>query len=74
MFLSIPNIAQVSLLQKKTYSYCGALRANNFWRCVFVYRQYWKIFICAKKNTWKTNRQTDKQHVTLDCPSKSGIL
>ena len=63
MFLSIPNIALYSFLQKKSYSYSegrifSSSRANNFWNCVFAYPQYWKIFICAKKKTWKTNRQT----------------
>ena len=70
MFLSIPNIAQFSFLQKKTYAYCegrifSSSRANNFWNCVFAYPQYWKIFICAEK---KPGRQTDKQHFTRDFP------
>ena len=65
MFLSIPNIAQFSFLQKKTNAYCegrifSSSRANNFWTCVFVYPQYWKIFNYAKKNLEdkQTNRQT----------------
>ena len=68
MFLSIPNIAQFSFLQKKTYSYCerrifSSSRADNFWRCIFIYPQYCKILICAGK---KKERQTEKQF-KLNC-------
>ena len=67
MFLSIPNIAQFSFLQKKTYAYCegrifSSSRANNFWNCVFAYPQYWKIFICAKKKNLEDKQTNNISH------------
>ena len=39
---------------------------------IFIYPQYFTIFICAEKKTERQlDKQTNKQHLTLDCPAKT---